>query len=158
MPKNNFEQSINEMIKDANGEQPKNKYNLKPTSEIRPYRAGSMSQEIKSTYDNLSDLYGVDLEDLVYGKEGFKKTKYPNDFPDFKGDVVYSEKYWDEFEDFAKSKGIDFDDRRWERYKLDPNYFERSFSPDIVKKTREYGKKLEPEHEIHKRELPDFVW
>ena len=34
-------------------------------------------------------------------------TKYPEGFPDFDGDVIYSEKYWNELVDFADSKGID---------------------------------------------------
>lgn len=33
-------------------------------------------------------------------------TKYPEGFPDFAGDVIYSEKYWEELVKFAESKGI----------------------------------------------------
>ena len=141
-------------------QQPKpNKYNLVPTQDIRPSRMGSMSQEAESIYNNLSDFYGVDLNDLVYGDKGFMKTKYPQGFPDFAGDVAYSDKYWNEFEDWLnKDKGINMSDRRWERYKLDPDYFEYHTSPDVVKSTREYGAKLEPQHEIHKRPLNDLVW
>ena len=67
----------------------------------------SQSQEISGEYDRLSKKYGIDFEDLVYGEEGFMKTKYPNNFPDFAGDVIYSEKYWNELVEFAKEKGID---------------------------------------------------
>ena len=72
----------------------------------------SQSQEIDRIYRLLSDRYGVDLVELVYGKNGFMKTKYPNGFPDFKGDVVYSEKYWDEFERWLdKERGIILSDK-----------------------------------------------
>lgn len=68
----------------------------------------SQSQEISNSYKSLSDKYGIDLEKLVYGPDGFMATKYPNDFPDFKGDVIYSEKYWNEFEQWLKDeKGIE---------------------------------------------------
>ena len=53
----------------------------------------SQSQEIAQSYKNLSKLHGVDLEDLVYGEGGFMKSRYPNGFPDFAGDIIYSEKY-----------------------------------------------------------------
>lgn len=67
----------------------------------------SQSQEIGDTYRRLSKLYGVDMEELVYGEDGFMKTRYPQGFPDFAGDVIYSEKYWNEFEDWLKNaKGI----------------------------------------------------
>ena len=154
----NLKAGINEMLKEATP-QKENKYNLKPTSEIRPFRSGSMSQEISSAYENLSDTYGVDMNDLVYGDKGFMKTKYPQGFPDFKGDVVYNNKYWDEFEKWAKeNRGVDFDDRRWERYKVDPDYFERKHTPEIIKQVREYGKSVDPKHAIHKRPLDTFVW
>lgn len=67
----------------------------------------SQSQEISSEYNRLSKKYGIDFENLVYGEEGFMKTKYPNNFPDFAGDVIYSEKYWNELVEFAKEKGIE---------------------------------------------------
>ncbi len=67
----------------------------------------SQSQEIGREYARLSKEYGIDFEDLVYGEEGFMKTKYPNNFPDFAGDVIYSEKYWNELVKFAKEKGIE---------------------------------------------------
>lgn len=66
----------------------------------------SQSQEIGREYRRLSKEYGIDFEDLVYGEEGFMQTKYPNNFPDFAGDVIYSEKYWNELVEFAKEKGI----------------------------------------------------
>ena len=32
---------------------------------------------------------------------------YPNGFPDFKGDVIYSKKHWDEFKNWLRdTKGI----------------------------------------------------
>ena len=71
----------------------------------------SQSQEIAATYRKLSDLYGVDMDELVYGEGGFMKTKYPQGFPDFAGDVIFSEKYWDEFEKWCKEKGITLDDK-----------------------------------------------
>ena len=84
--------------------------NIKPT--IRPYRAGSLSQEIGSTYDNLSDKHGLDFNELVYGNRGFMKTKYPNGFPDFKGDIVYNKKYFDELDNwFKENTGMSLSDR-----------------------------------------------
>ena len=86
---------------------------------IRPYKIDrnkleesanlkeSQAQEIGQEYDRLSKKYGIDFEELVYGEAGFMKTKYPNNFPDFAGDVIYSEKYWNELVEFAKEKGID---------------------------------------------------
>lgn len=137
--------------------QASNKYNLKPTSEIRPFTHGSLSQEIGSTYNRLSDLYGIDMEDLVYGDKGFMKTRYPNNFPDFQGDLVYNDKYWDEFEKWLKTdKDIDLMDRKWERYKLDPDYFERTFTPDLFKQIQEYGAKVEPNSELLKRKYPEW--
>lgn len=62
----------------------------------------SQSQEIGNTYKKLSKLYGVDMEELVYGDDGFMKSCYPEGFPDFAGDVIYSDKYWDEFEKWLK--------------------------------------------------------
>lgn len=67
----------------------------------------SQAQEISREYEKLSKKYGIDFEDLVYGEEGFMKTNYPENFPDFAGDVIYSEKYWNELVDFAKEKGIE---------------------------------------------------
>lgn len=67
----------------------------------------SQAQEISSEYRRLSKEYGIDFEDLVYGEKGFMKTKYPEGFPDFAGDVIYSKKYWDELVEFAKEQNID---------------------------------------------------
>ena len=65
----------------------------------------SLSQEIGQAYKDLNKTYGVDVDKLV---AEFMKAKYPKGFPDFKGDVIYSEKYWDEFVDWAKKeKGVD---------------------------------------------------
>lgn len=152
-----FERINNGRMGIKNKETSSNKYNLKPSKEIRSSEMGSLSQEIGSTYNHLSDFYGVDLEELIYGKDGFMKTKYPNNFPDFRGDIIYSSKYWDEFEKWAKEeKGVDFTDRAWERYKLDPDYFEYKKSRNFVKEIREYGKKVEPNHPILKKERVDY--
>lgn len=70
----------------------------------------SQAQEISKMYKSLSKDFGIDFEDLVWGETGFMMTKYPEGFPDFDGDVVYSEKYWEELVDFAASKGIDISD------------------------------------------------
>lgn len=67
----------------------------------------SQAQEISNEYRKLSKEYGIDFEDLVYGEKGFMKTKYPEGFPDFAGDVIYSEKYWNELVEFAKEQNID---------------------------------------------------
>lgn len=67
----------------------------------------SQSQEISNTYKELSKKYKVNFEELVYGKNGFMETKYPEGFPDFYGDVIYSEKYWQELVEWAKTKDID---------------------------------------------------
>lgn len=50
----------------------------------------SQSQEIGNTYRKLSTYYGVDLDELVYGPEGFMQTKYPNGF-DVPADIIYLE-------------------------------------------------------------------
>ncbi len=60
----------------------------------------SQSQEISNEYSRLSKKYGIDFEDLVYGEGGFMQTKYPGGFPDFDGDVIYSEKYFNELKAF----------------------------------------------------------
>lgn len=68
----------------------------------------SQAQEISDTYRLLSSRYGVDMEDLVYGEDGFMKSCYPSGFDDFKGDVIYSPKHWEEFEKWLKDvKGIE---------------------------------------------------
>ena len=67
----------------------------------------SQAQEIGREYDRLSKEFGIDFNDLVYGEKGFMKTKYPEGFPDFAGDVIYSKKYWDELVEFAKEQNID---------------------------------------------------
>lgn len=72
----------------------------------------SQSQEISGAYDRLNRLYGIDVEELVYGEDGFMQNQYPNGFPDFAGDVIYSEKYWKEFEQWLKAvKGITLVDK-----------------------------------------------
>ena len=79
----------------------------------------SQAQEIGQEYRRLSDKYGIDFNDLVYGKDGFMKSMYPDNpdyvyFPDFNGDVIFSEKHWNELVDWAeKNKGIKLD--KWEK-------------------------------------------
>jgi len=63
----------------------------------------SQSQEIGDYYKKTSKKYNIDLDELVYGENGFMKTCYPEGFPDFKGDVIYSEKYWTEFENWLRN-------------------------------------------------------
>ena len=75
--------------------------------ETRETLSESQAQEIGSEYNRLSKKFKIDFEDLVYGEKGFMKTKYPDGFPDFAGDVIYSKKYWNELVEFAKEKGID---------------------------------------------------
>jgi len=79
-------------------------------AEIRKHEKAiveSQSQEIGDYYKKFSKQYGVDLDELVYGDDGFMKSCYPDGFPDFNGDVIYSEKYWAEFEKWLKeTKGI----------------------------------------------------
>lgn len=73
-----------------------------------PKLVESQAQEIGDAYARLSKRYNTDLEDLVYGADGFMATNYPDGFPDFHGDVIYSEKYWKELTDWAKeNRGID---------------------------------------------------
>ena len=68
----------------------------------------SQSQEIGNYYKSFSKKYNLDLDELVYGKDGFMNSCYPNGFPDFAGDVIYSEKYWNEFEKWLKdNRGIE---------------------------------------------------
>lgn len=96
------------------------------------HRSPSSSfEEASVQYEGLNKFYGYDLEEMVYGENGFMKEKYPNGFPDFKGDILYSSKHWDEFEDWAKEKyGVDLDKIRkdnFEEYKKSheptPRYF-----------------------------------
>ena len=68
----------------------------------------SQSQEIAREYQRLSEKYDLDFDDLVYGENGFMNSCYPEGFPDFYGDVIFSEKYWNEFEKWLKdTKGIE---------------------------------------------------
>lgn len=75
----------------------------------------SQAQEIGEEYRRLSEKYGVDMDELVYGKDGFMNSCYPHNpdyvyFPDFNGDVIFSEKHWNELVDWAKkNRGIDLE-------------------------------------------------
>lgn len=77
----------------------------------------SQSQEIGQAYKRLSDRYGIDFDELVYGRDGFMNSLYPRNpnyvyFPDFDGDVIYSEKHWNELVDWAlKNKNVRL--QRW---------------------------------------------
>ncbi len=71
----------------------------------------SQSQEIGNYYREFSKKYNLDLNKLVYDEDGFMNSCYPDGFPDFDGDVIYSEKYWGEFEKWLKDvKGIELDE------------------------------------------------
>lgn len=71
----------------------------------------SQSQEISNYYREFSKKYNLDLNKLVYDEDGFMNSCYPDGFPDFDGDVIYSEKYWSEFEKWLKDvKGIELDE------------------------------------------------
>ena len=51
------------------------------------------------------------------------KSCYPNGFPDFAGDVIYSEKYWNEFEKWLKdTKGIELHEELTEAKKKKKPY------------------------------------
>ena len=54
----------------------------------------SQAQEIAKCYEDFSKEYNVNLGELVYGEDGFMNSCYPEGFPDFNGDVIFSEKYW----------------------------------------------------------------
>lgn len=80
-------------------------------------QAASSFEEPTVAYEGLGKFYGLNLENLVYGDNGFMKEKYPNGFPDFNGDILYNEKHWDEFEDWLKQKyGVDLDKIRKEKF------------------------------------------
>ena len=72
--------------------------------EERVELAESISQEISRAYKQLSKEYGRDIEELVYGPNGFMATNYPNGLPDFRGDIIYSDKYWAEFEEWLEAQ------------------------------------------------------
>ncbi len=75
----------------------------------------SISQNIAQTYALISDQYNINLNDLIYGKNGFMANNYPDGFEDFSGDIIYSKKYWDEFEEWLKSeRGIDLEAKKKE--------------------------------------------
>lgn len=63
----------------------------------------SQSQEIKQIYNQLSKELGIDLDKEVHD---FMQENYPNGFPDFNGDIIYSKEYWEEFEHWLKTLGI----------------------------------------------------
>lgn len=68
----------------------------------------SQSQEISKIYRDLSKYYDVDLDELVYGSDGFIKTVYPDGYG-INADIVYVEELWNEFEEWVKAnRGIDF--------------------------------------------------
>ena len=97
-----------------------NTYSLKvedcDTSDVKI--EDSQAQEIGEEYRRLSEKYGVDMDELVYGKDGFMNSCYPHNpdyvyFPDFNGDVIFSEKHWNELVDWAKkNRGIDLEPKK----------------------------------------------
>lgn len=78
----------------------------------------SQAQEIGEEYRRLSEKYGVDMDELVYGRDGFMNSCYPHNpdyvyFPDFNGDVIFSKKHWNELVDWAKkNKGINLEPKK----------------------------------------------
>lgn len=101
-------------------------YEKKADAAVKAGLRESQSQEISGEYKRLKDEFGVDVEDLVYGKGNFLYSVYPEEWNkavgsrtgeeapangnkfDFDGDIIYSGKYWDEFVDWCKrEKGID---------------------------------------------------
>lgn len=84
----------------------------------RPKCKDSQAQEIGEEYRRLSEKYGVDMDELVYGRDGFMNSCYPHNpdyvyFPDFNGDVIFSEKHWNELVDWAKkNKGINLEAKK----------------------------------------------
>lgn len=88
------------------------------TFNVKHRSPASSFEEPAVMYEGLGKFYGLNLENMVYGKNGFMKDKYPNGFPDFQGDVLYSPKHWDEFENWAKEKyGVDLEKIRQQNYK-----------------------------------------
>lgn len=69
----------------------------------------SSFEEPSIAYEDLSRFYGIDLEELMYGSNGFYDQKY-------KGsniEPLYDQKAWGEFEDWIKEKyGVSLDDIR----------------------------------------------
>jgi len=103
----------------------------------------SQSQEIAKYYRDFSDKYNLDLEDLIYGPEGFMETCYPNDFPDFKGDIIFSEKYWNEFEQWLKdTKGITLKHEDSSDFLVDSKEDEQRFAEKFGEKNLNRFKRL----------------
>ena len=93
----------------------------------------SQAQEIGNTYKKLSQINNINVDDLMYGVDGFFYNNYPLEWnevfsrikgieapvtttkmPSFHGDPIYSEKMWKEFIDWAeKAKGIKIKDLSW---------------------------------------------
>lgn len=105
----------------------------------------SISQNISQTYDLISDQYNIDLNGLIYGKNGFMANNYPNGFKDFSGDIIYSKKYWDEFEEWLKSeRGIDLEAKKKEIEKevSDDAINEDDFFNQDFESFNAYGEKI----------------
>jgi hypothetical protein len=94
----------------------------------------SISQEISSAYKQLSKEYGKDIEELVYGPNGFMATKYPNGLPDFRGDIIYSDKYWAEFEEWLEAQDQIEED-------LEDDLTDQEFAEQLQAKLDENNKK-----------------
>ena len=89
----------------------------------------SQSQEIGNMYRRLSRYYGVDLNELVYGPNGFMETKYPDGFS-ISAEIIYLKDKWDEFEQWMKEKhGIDFEAIR-EKNRKDSDDYEPQLTTD----------------------------
>ena len=79
----------------------------------------SQSQEVGDLYRSFSKKHNIDLDELIYGSDGFMAINYPDGFPDFNGDIVYSEHYWNEFVNWAKEKyGLDLSESLTEFYNM----------------------------------------
>ena len=115
----------------------------------------SQSQEIAREYQRLSEKYDLDFEDLVYGEDGFMNNCYPDGFPDFNGDVIFSEKYWNEFEKWLKeTKGIELEHDNSDFLadsKEDKQRFIAKFGEDAFNRYNRISQKLQGQYK-------DMTW
>ena len=83
------------------------------SKDVRKWRSGSMSQEAESLMEHLSDTYGIDFDNLIYGEQGFHNSKYPQGLPEELRAGLYSDKYWDELDKwFKEGSGSSLADRK----------------------------------------------
>lgn len=100
----------------------------------------SQSQEIGRIYEQLNKDYKLDFDELIYGKDGFMQTVYPNGFPDFKGDIIYAPKYWEEFEEWLSTKDIYLQRHRAIIYHKEDVLFDKTFDTqrELLKRVKDY--------------------